>query len=108
MVEDCIVELPDHSNSNSLAFGRMASNSAIQINLLKKSIYIYIYREREITQYVLPIIYIAYHILRMIYCLLIAFDAHTSSQNGYGPGTRARGPKAAGPQAPAQQLLGHN
>ena len=39
-------------------------------------------------------------------CLLIALDAHMLSHNGYGPGTRALGPKAAGPQAPAQQLLG--
>ena len=39
-------------------------------------------------------------------CLLIARDAHMFSHNGYGPGTRAQGPKAAVPQVPAQQLLG--
>ena len=50
-------------------------------------------------------IYITYYILP-IDCLLIALDAHMRSHNGYGPGTRAQGPKAAGPQALAQQLLG--
>ena len=30
-------------------------------------------------------------------CLLIALDAHMFSHNGYGPGTRTQGPKAAGP-----------
>ena len=29
--------------------------------------------------------------------LLIALDAHMFNHNGYGPGTRAQGPKAAGP-----------
>ena len=38
--------------------------------------------------------------------LLIILDAQLSSHHGYGPGTRAQGPKAAGPQGLAQQLLG--
>ena len=50
------------------------------------------------------IIMITYYIL-IIDCLLIALDAHMFSHNGYGPGTRAQGPKAAVPQVPAQQLL---
>ena len=49
----------------------------------------------HITDYILP-----------IDCLSIALDAHMLSHNGYGPGTRAQGPKAAVPQVPAQQLLG--
>ena len=39
-------------------------------------------------------------LLLPIDCLSIALDEHMFSHNGYGPGT------AAGPQAPAQQLLG--
>ena len=39
-------------------------------------------------------------------CLLFALDAHMFSRNGYGPGTKAQGPKAAGPQVSAQHLLG--
>ena len=49
--------------------------------------------------------YITYHILP-IDCLLIALDAHMFSHNGYGPGTRAQGPKAAGPGPGRPQLLG--
>ena len=45
-------------------------------------------------------------LLLPIDCLSIAFDAHMFSHNGYGPGTKDQGPKAAGPQVPAQQLLG--
>ena len=33
----------------------------------------------------------------VIDCLLITLDAHMFSHNGYGPGTKDRGPKAAGP-----------
>ena len=51
------------------------------------------------------IITITCYILR-IDCLLIALDAHVFSHIGYGPGTRAQGPKkTAVPQVPAQQLL---
>ena len=35
-------------------------------------------------------------------CLLIALDVHMFSHNGYGPETKAEGPAAASPQAPAQ------
>ena len=37
-----------------------------------------------------------YHILP-IDCLLIALDAHMFSHNGYGPGTKAQGPRSCGP-----------
>ena len=51
--------------------------------------------------YVSPIVdylfSIAYFIL-LIDCLLLALDAHKFSHTGYGPGTKAQGPKAAGPQ----------
>ena len=50
------------------------------------------------------LLYIAYRLL--IDCPLIALDAHMCSHNGYGPGTKAQAPKAAGPQAPVQKLLG--
>ena len=36
----------------------------------------------------------------------VTYHAHMVTHNGYGPGTRAQGPEAAGPQAPAQELLG--
>ena len=39
-------------------------------------------------------------------CLLIALDANMFSHNGYGPGTRTQGPKAAGPGPGGPQLLG--
>ena len=39
-------------------------------------------------------------------CLLIALDAHMFNHNGYGPGTTAQGPKAAGPGPGGLQLLG--
>ena len=51
--------------------------------------YIYIF----ITCYIL---HITYYILP-IDCLSIALDAHMLSHNGYGPGTRAQGPKRARP-----------
>ena len=48
-----------------------------------------------ITCYILP-----------IDCLLIAHDAHMISHNGYGPGTRAQGQKAAVPQLPEPAAFG--
>ena len=56
------------------------------ISIVGDKIYIYIYMYIYITYYILP-----------IDCLLIALDAHMLSHNGYGPGTRTQGPKAAGP-----------
>ena len=50
------------------------------------------------------LLYIAYRLL--IDCLFIALDAHMFSHNGYGPGTRSQGPKAAGPGPGGRQLLG--
>ena len=38
-------------------------------------------------------------------CLLIALDAHMFSHNGYGPGTKAQGPRSWVPQVPAHCSL---
>ena len=63
--------------------------------------YIYIYPYI----YIYYLLYIAYYILP-IDCLLIALDAHMFSHNGYEPGTKDQGPKAAGPGPGGPQLLG--
>ena len=39
-------------------------------------------------------------------CLLNALDAHMFSHDGYGPATKAQGPKAGGPPGPGPALLG--
>ena len=44
--------------------------------------------------------------INYIDCLLIALDAHMFSHNGYGPGTKAQGPRSWVPQAPAHSSLG--
>ena len=65
-------------------------------------IYIYIY---IFDIYIHTYIYMSCHILP-IDCLLIALDAHMFSHSGYEPGSRAQGPKAAGPGPGGPQLLG--
>ena len=72
-------------------------------------IYIYVYT------YVYIYIYIhtAYHILPIIYCLLmiddcllIALDLHMFRHNGYGPGPRTKSQEATGSGPGGPQLFG--
>ena len=50
------------------------------------------------------LLYIAYWL--HVDCLLMALDAHMFGHNGYGPGARTQGSKAAGPGPGGPQLLG--
>ena len=65
--------------------GCSAVNSAGSTNTYQNDIYL---NEYELL-HLIGIINISY-----IDCLLIALDAHMLSQDGYGPGTKAQGPKA--------------